>query len=127
MLGAGLGRHILVAGALISAVTLGAGVLAAHWERPWQSVVFVVLGLAQLGVALAVRAPRPPGARRGNPALPLAVAVSALLQVAGVLVAPLRDLLGTRPLGAVDLLACAVVSVLPGLVLRLTMMTRRGR
>ncbi|WP_327026689.1 cation-translocating P-type ATPase [Micromonospora sp. NBC_01739] len=127
VLGAGLGRHILVAGALISAVTLGAGVLAAHWERPWQSVVFVVLGLAQLGVALAVRAPRPPGARRGNPALPLAVAVSALLQVAGVLVAPLRDLLGTRPLGAVDLLACAVVSVLPGLVLRLTMMTRRGR
>ncbi|MGC5032015.1 cation transporting ATPase C-terminal domain-containing protein [Micromonospora sp. DT229] len=99
VLGAGLGRHILVAGALISAVTLGAGVLAAHWERPWQSVVFVVLGLAQLGVALAVRAPRPPGGRRDNPALPLAVAVSALLQVAGVLVAPLRDLLGTQPLG----------------------------
>ncbi|WSK45093.1 cation-transporting P-type ATPase [Micromonospora maris] len=127
VLGAGLGRHILIAGALISAVTLGAGVLAAHWDRPWQSVVFVVLGLAQLGVALAVRAPRPPGGRRGNPALPLAVAISALLQVAGVLVAPLRDLLGTEALGAVELLACAAVSVLPGLLLRLTMVIRRRK
>ncbi|WP_165521935.1 cation-translocating P-type ATPase [Micromonospora zingiberis] len=120
VLGARLGRQVLVAGALISAVTLGAGILAARWDRPWQSVVFVVLGLAQLGVALAVRAPRPPDGRRGNPALPLAVAVSALLQVAGVLLAPLRELLGTAPLGAMDLLACAAVSVLPGLLLRLT-------
>ncbi|MFG2103955.1 cation-translocating P-type ATPase [Micromonospora echinaurantiaca] len=117
VLGAGLGRDVLVTGALIAAVVLGAGVLARHWDRPWQSVVFVVLGLAQLGVALAVRAPRPRGARRGNRALPVAVAVSALLQVAGVLLPPLRDLLGTAPLGAPELLACAAVSVLPGLVL----------
>jgi nucleotide-binding universal stress UspA family protein len=48
---------VLVTGALIAAVVLGAGAAAAHWARPWQSVVFVVLGLAQLGVALAVRAP----------------------------------------------------------------------
>ncbi|MGC4765573.1 cation-translocating P-type ATPase [Micromonospora sp. DT46] len=119
VLGAGLGRDVLVTGGLIAAVVLGAGVLAAHWDRPWQSVVFVVLGLAQLGVALAVRAPRPRGARRGNLALPVAVAVSALLQVAGVLLPPLRELLGTQPLGAAELLACAAVSVLPGLVLRL--------
>ncbi|WP_431977756.1 cation-translocating P-type ATPase [Micromonospora haikouensis] len=126
VLGAGLGRDVLLTGALIAAVVLGAGVLAARWDRPWQSVVFVVLGLAQLGVALAVRARRP--ARRGsvlaagpagNPALLAAVAASALLQVAGVLVEPLRVLLGTDPLGAADLLACAAVAVLPGLVLRL--------
>ncbi|NJP34905.1 cation-transporting P-type ATPase [Micromonospora sp. HSS6-12] len=120
VLGAGLGRDVLLTGALIAAVVLGAGVTAAWADRPWQSVVFVVLGLAQLGVALAVRAPRPPGAGRGNRALPLAVAVSALLQVAGVLLPPLRELLGTAPLDAVELLACAAVSVLPGLVLRLT-------
>ncbi len=120
VLGAGLGRDVLLTGALIAAVVLGAGVAAAWADRPWQSVVFVVLGLAQLGVALAVRAPRPPGARRGNLALPVAVAVSALLQVAGVLLPPLRELLGTEALSAVDLLACAAVSVLPGLVLRLT-------
>lgn len=120
VLGAGLGRDVLLTGALIAAVVLGAGVFAAHRDLPWQSVVFVVLGLAQLGVALAVRAPRPSGARRGNPGLLIAVAVSALLQVAGVLLAPLRELLGTDPLTPTVLLACAAVSALPGLALRLT-------
>lgn len=120
VLGAGLGRDVLLTGGLIAAVVLGAGVLAARWDRPWQSVVFVVLGLAQLGVALAVRAPRTGGPGHRNPALPAAVALSALLQVAGVLLPPLRGLLGTEPLGAAELLACAVVSTLPGLVLRLT-------
>jgi Ca2+-transporting ATPase len=46
-------------------------------------MAFVTLGLAQLGVALAVRAPR----RRdtpGNPWLGLAVAVSAVLRIAAV-------------------------------------------
>ncbi|RZT77771.1 Ca2+-transporting ATPase [Micromonospora violae] len=120
VLGAGLGRDVLLTGALIAAVVLGAGVFAAYRDLPWQSVVFVVLGLAQLGVALAVRAPRPAGTRSGNPGLLVAVAVSALLQVGGVLLAPLRDLLGTEPLAPSVLLACAAVSVLPGLVLRLT-------
>ncbi|MDG9676913.1 cation-transporting P-type ATPase [Micromonospora sp. DH14] len=120
VLGAGLGRDVLLTGALIAAVVLGAGVFAAHRELPWQSVVFVVLGLAQLGVALAVRAPWPAGTRSGNPGLLVAVAVSALLQVGGVLLAPLRDLLGTEALTPSVLLACAAVSVLPGLVLRLT-------
>ncbi|MCI4065503.1 HAD-IC family P-type ATPase [Micromonospora sp. R77] len=120
VLGAGLGRDVLLTGGLIAAVTLGAGVVAAHADRPWQSVVFLVLGLAQLGVALAVRARRPANACRGNPGLLVAVALSALLQVGGVLVGPLRALLGTAPLGAVELLACAVVAALPGLVLRLT-------
>ncbi|WDZ82384.1 cation-translocating P-type ATPase [Micromonospora cathayae] len=118
VLGAGLGRAVLLTGGLIAAVTLVAGVVAAQLDRPWQSVVFVVLGLAQLGVALAVRAPRPAGARHGNRALLVAVAGSALLQVAGVLLPPLRDLLGTEALGGAELLACVAVSVLPGLLLR---------
>ncbi|NYF58503.1 cation-translocating P-type ATPase [Micromonospora purpureochromogenes] len=119
VLGGGLGRDVLVTGALIATAVLGAGTVAAGRGLPWQSVVFVVLGLAQLGVALAVRAPRPSGRPRGNLALPVAVAVSAALQVGGVLLAPLRELLGTEPLGPGVLLACAAVSALPGLVLRL--------
>ncbi|MEV0157076.1 cation transporting ATPase C-terminal domain-containing protein [Micromonospora sp. NPDC050686] len=70
-------------------------------------------------MALAVRAPRPAGTRRANPGLLVAVAASAALQVAGVLVGPLRELLGTDPLGGGVLLACAAVSALPGLALRL--------
>ncbi|WP_245714918.1 cation-translocating P-type ATPase [Micromonospora inyonensis] len=119
VLGGGLGRAILLTGALIAAVALAAGVAAAALDRPWQSVVFVVLGLAQLGVALAVRAPRPEGRGHGNPGLLVAVLLSALLQVAGVLLPPLRELLGTAPLGPVDLFACVAVSALPGVLLRL--------
>ncbi|HEU4423610.1 MAG TPA: HAD-IC family P-type ATPase, partial [Pilimelia sp.] len=118
VLGDGLLRGILGTGALISAVVLGAGVAAYHAGRPWQSIVFVVLGLAQLGVALAVRARRAPG-QGGNGALLAAVAGSAVLQVAGVLLPPLRALLGTDPLSIADLIACAVVAALPGLALRL--------
>ncbi len=119
VLGDGLLRAVLLGGAAITATVLGAGIVAEQLGRPWQSVVFVVLGLAQLGVALAVRAPRVRG-RRGNPALIVAVAVSAVLQVAGVLVPALRELLGTQPLTMVELLACTAVSVLPGLGLALT-------
>jgi Ca2+-transporting ATPase len=116
VLGDGLLRAVLVTGALLTAVVLAAGVVADALDRPWQSIVFVVLGLGQLGIALAVRVPRRPGGPR-NPALLAAVALSAVLQVAGVLVPPLRDLLGTDPLTAVDLLACAAVAAVPGLAI----------
>ncbi|HET9516115.1 MAG TPA: cation-transporting P-type ATPase [Actinoplanes sp.] len=116
VLGDGLLRSVLVAGGCISVVVLGAGVAAAQWGRPWQSVVFVVLGLAQLGVALAVRA-RPAPGQPVNWWLPAAVLLSAVLQVTAVLFAPLQALLGTEALTALDLLGCATVSALPALVL----------
>ncbi|HEX6497461.1 MAG TPA: cation-transporting P-type ATPase [Micromonosporaceae bacterium] len=119
VLGAGLGRAVLATGALISVGALGAGVVAQRAGHPaWQSMIFVVLGLAQLGVALAVAAPRRRG-RPGNPSLFWAVALSAVLQVAGVLVGPLRTLLGTQPLTWSELGACALVAAVPGVVLGL--------
>ena len=111
----------LVTGALIAAVVLGAGVLAAHRDRPWQSVVFVTLGLAQLGVALAVRAPRPrraPGAAtlallgRGGGARRCSRSAGCCRRRCGTCSAPSRS---ARP----SCSACAAVTVLPGLVLRL--------
>jgi len=136
VLGDGLLRGVLIAGALIAAAVLGAGVAAYHLGRPWQSIVFVVLGLAQLGLALAVRASRTPGSRRlgerrkrgrGNPGLMWAVAVSAAMQLAGVLVPPLRALLGTQPLTVADLVGCAVVAALPALVLLVARRFRPAR
>jgi Ca2+-transporting ATPase len=118
VLGGGLLAGVLTGGAAVAAVVLGAGVVAHQAGRPWQSVMFVVLGLAQLGVALAVRAKAAPGGAR-NPWLLAAVATSGLLQIGGVLLEPLRTLLGTEPLTTLELLACAAVAVLPGLVLRL--------
>ncbi|MEU4424760.1 HAD-IC family P-type ATPase [Actinoplanes sp. NPDC024001] len=119
VLGAGLLRDILAGAGLLAVVTLAAGVVAGRSGLPWQSVMFLVLGLSQLGVALAVRAKAAPGTPR-NHALLAAVAVCVLLQVAGVLVAPLRALLGTEPLTVTTILACCAVAALPGAILRLT-------
>jgi Ca2+-transporting ATPase len=114
VLGAGLSTAILLTGLGIAIVALTVGVVAAGYDRPWQSMLFLVLGLSQLGVALAVRARRVPGGD-GNPLLGAAVALSALLLVAGLTVPLLRDLLGTAPLSLADWAWCAGASVLPGL------------
>ena len=47
-----------------------------------------------------------------------AVAVSGLLQIAGVLLPLLRTLLGTEPLSAMELTACGVAATVPGLALQ---------
>jgi len=119
VLGGGLLGAVLRTGLLLAITVLGAGVAAYHFGRPWQSIMFVVLGLAQLGVALAVRATRIPGGPR-NPGLAVAVALSAVLQIAGVLFPPLRALLGTQALTGVDLAACVAIAAVPAAALLLT-------
>ncbi|MBC6445831.1 cation-translocating P-type ATPase [Actinokineospora xionganensis] len=112
ILGDGLWRRIAWTGALIAAVTLGVGVWASATGRPWQSLIFLTLGLAQLGVALAVRT-RGTGLRPRF--LDIAVAGAVLLQLGGVYLAPLRALLGTEPVGLTDLAIVAGIALLPGL------------
>lgn len=126
VLGAGLWRSILYAGAVLGTTVLAVGVWAYLAGRPWQSMLFVVLGLGQLGIAVAVRARRRPEAGPGtrsirpdrNPWLLAAVVLSGILQVAAVYLAPLRTLLGTVPLSPTDLAICAAAAVLPGLAVR---------
>jgi Ca2+-transporting ATPase len=110
VLGAGLWRGILLLGTFLTVATLAAGLLAINAGWPWQSMVFVTLGLTQLGLALAVRVPGP---ARQNPGLLAAVALSATAQVAAVLFAPLRVLLGTQQLSLPQLGVCAGVALLP--------------
>jgi Ca2+-transporting ATPase len=64
VLGDGLLRGILLTGTLMMICSLSAGVVAMRAGWPWQSMVFVTLGLTQLGVALAVR-PGRAGATQG--------------------------------------------------------------
>ncbi|MFD0377043.1 cation-translocating P-type ATPase [Streptomyces sp. NPDC127112] len=99
------GRHILAAGvwqrllSLASAVTvvsLLAGTAARAWGLPWQSVLFLALLAAQLGVALGLRGRL---LTRANPFLPASVAGSALLAAAALHVPALRSLLDTEPVG----------------------------
>jgi Ca2+-transporting ATPase len=126
ILGRGLVADVLLAGALISGLVLAIATAAHHVGAPWQSMAFMVLGLSQLGVALAVRAPR----RRGGPGnrwLWLAVALSALMQLAAVGWGPLRVLLGTSTLSATQLAGCLLASAVPGLVVAARESYRRRR
>ena len=119
VLGGGLGRQILVGGVLIAAVSLAAGVIADAAGHPVQASIFAVLSIAQLGLALAVRAPRRKF-QRGGRALEAAVAVSALLQVAAIYAPPLQAFLHTEPLAPTMALVCVALAALPALALRLT-------
>ncbi|MFJ1991870.1 cation-translocating P-type ATPase [Streptomyces asiaticus] len=115
VLGAGLWPRILVMGVFVTGVTLAAGVWARETGRPWQSMMFLILGATQLGFALGSRAR--PGSL-ANPFLLLAVGTALALQVAGVYLPPLRVLLGTEPLPPVDLAIAGALSGLGHVVMR---------
>lgn len=112
VLGGGLAAGALFIGATIATAVLTVALWAGS-AAPWQSMAFVTLGLGQLGVALAVRAPRRRG-RPGNPSLGFAVALSAALQIGGVALAPLRSLLGTESLSFGQLGLCVAAAAVPG-------------
>ncbi len=116
VLGAGLWPRILFMGACVAAVTLVAGVWARETGHPWQSMMFLILGATQLGVALGSRAR--PGSL-ANPFLLVAVGAALSLQAAGVYLPALRDLLGTEPLPPTDLAIACVLSGLGHVVMRL--------
>ncbi|WP_419836728.1 cation-translocating P-type ATPase [Streptomyces bugieae] len=116
VLGAGLWPRILAMGAFVATVTLATGLWARETGRPWQSMVFLVLGATQLGVALGSRAR--PGSL-ANPFLLVAVGAALCLQVAGVWLPPLQALLGTEPLTLGDFAIAAGLSGLGHVVMRL--------
>ena len=124
VLGAGLARTIVAAGTLMTMCVLFSAAIAQQAGLPWRSVAFVVLGFAQLGVAVAVRGRRVPGGDR-NPGLAVAIAVSAVLQAAAVMWTPLRELLRTEPLSMVQLGLCVLVAMIPGVVLAAVKAVRR--
>jgi Ca2+-transporting ATPase len=126
VLGEGLGGQILGTGVAIGLVSLLAGLLAQARGEDVQTWVFLTLGLAQLGVALALRAPRRGVGWRGR-GLELAVAGAALLQVAGVVLPWLRDLLGTVPVTGEVFLLLLGLSVVPGLLIAVERLLRRHR
>ena len=123
VLGQGLLGQILVAGSLISVVSLAAGLLAPAGQL--QTWVFLTLALAQLGVGLAIRAPRQGVTWRGR-GLEAAVALAASLQVLAVTWGPLRSLLGTHAVSLPDAAMLLTLAAAPGAVLTLQrLLTRR--
>jgi Ca2+-transporting ATPase len=114
VLGGGLLRQVLVSGLLIATVSLVAALLAERQGWHVQTAAFLTLGLAQLGLALALRAPRR-GWALAQRGLEAAVLVAAALQVLAVAAAPLRDLLGTETLPAPGLVVVVLLAAVPGL------------
>jgi Ca2+-transporting ATPase len=104
---------------VVAVASLAAGAGAAWLGTDAPTAVFLTLGLAQLGVALALRAPRSRGAWRER-GLEAAVLVAGAFQLAGVAVPGLRDLLGTAPLSPAGLALAVSLAVVPGLVVAVT-------
>jgi Ca2+-transporting ATPase len=116
VLGAGLWQRIVRVGAVIATVTIGVGVWAHATDRPWQTLTFLALGATQLAVALGSRA-RP--GTWANPMLLAAIGVALTLQLGGIYLPVLQDLLGTQSLAIGDLLIVAACSTLGYAAIRL--------
>src|SRR5262245_28442705 len=118
-----LAVQIAFAGALVAATSFAAGAWAWWHGDDVRTAVFLTLGLGQLAVALALRSPRAQGAswrswrERG---LELAVLLAGGLQVAGVALPVLRELLGTEVPDLAALVVCLVLAALPGVVVALS-------
>ena len=110
-------RRVLGTGTLVAAATLAAAVLARRTGDDARTAAFLTLGLAQLGVALASR---DRGAARHGAFLSAAVAAAAVLQVAAVVLPPLRELLETVPVDGGTWVAAVLLAAVPGLALRLS-------
>jgi Ca2+-transporting ATPase len=107
----GLGAHALVVGLVMAAIALG--VQAWAWNADvaqWQTLVFTTLCFMQLGHVLAIRSEETSIWTLGlmsNRPLTGAVALTVVLQLAVVYVAPLNGIFRTVPLTAAQLAVAA--------------------
>jgi Ca2+-transporting ATPase len=108
-------QQIVAAGALVTVSSLCAGWWAAGHDDSVQTAVFLTLGLGQLAVALALRAPRTGWGWRQR-GLEAAVLLAAMVQVAGVWVPALRGLLGTTVPDPRTLVVVVALAAVPGAV-----------
>jgi Ca2+-transporting ATPase len=118
VLGDRLWLRVAGAGSLIAMVTLFAGTGAGDIESDQQTAMFVVLGLAQLGLAIALRSSNPDRRGLSGHGVELSVLLSALCLAAAVVLEPLRDLLHTAELSG-SWFSLVVLATIPGAVVGL--------
>lgn len=110
----GLGWSIIWIGILMAGFSLAAGY--DYWSRDqdnWQTIIFTILTLSQLGNALALRSERISFFQlglRSNPSLLAAVIFTFGLQMAVIYVPFLQALFHTIPLRFDELLLCLILS-----------------
>jgi Ca2+-transporting ATPase len=110
----GMAYHIAWVGLLMAGVTLGTQALATyHHNSHWQTMVFTVLSLAQLGHVMAIRSEKEFLFKLGlfsNPQLLVIVFLTFLLQVSVIYLPFANKILKTTPLSLYELLLCIGVS-----------------
>jgi Ca2+-transporting ATPase len=110
----GMWQHILWVGLLMGGVSLLTQAWAIHTgSAHWQSMVFTVLTLSQLGHVLAIRSERESLFTQGvlsNPALISALLLTFVLQMAVLYVPWLNPIFKTAPLSSGELVACLALS-----------------
>ncbi|GHB68432.1 cation-translocating P-type ATPase [Persicitalea jodogahamensis] len=106
--------HIAWVGLLMGGICLGTQVVSMRLDDPkWQTMVFTVLALSQLGHSLAIRSDKVSLFKQGllsNKQLTLAVAFTVLLQLAVIYVPFLQNMFHTQALSWGELGACLGVS-----------------
>ena len=112
----GIGYHIVWVGLLMAGVTLGVQAWSInHSGAHWQTMVFTVLSLAQLGHVLAIRSERQYLIKQGifsNLELLGAVLLTFLLQL-GVIYLPFaNEIFKTQPLTFNELIICIAASAI---------------
>ena len=120
LFGRGLGRHILIVGALlgITGVLFGywafsSNITAANGAPAWNTMVFMFLTIAQMGHALGLRSHRESVFKiglRGNRLLIGAIVLTVVLQLLAVYLPFFNNLFGTNPLTLGQLAICFVLS-----------------
>ena len=112
----GNGIHIIWVGILMAAVTLGTQAWAINAGMAhWQTMVFTVLSLSQLGHVLAIRSDNEFIYKRGflsNPSLAGAVLLTFLLQLAIIYLPFANETFKTQPLNWRELLICIGISAI---------------
>lgn len=110
----GLGHHVIWVGILMAAIVLTVQVVCLQSRNThWQTMVFTVVALTQLGHVLAIRSERRSLFTQGllsNKALLGAVVLSFLLQMAIIYVPFLNGVFFTAPLTVGELLAAVLAS-----------------
>ena len=127
----GLGLHVLWVGALMAGVALGTQAFYLDRGTPtWQTMVFTVLCLSQLGHALAIRSERESLLAQGllsNKPMLAAVLLTVALQLAILYVPILNGVFKTAPLAAADLAVAVGLSSLVLLAVEAEKWLRRRR
>jgi Ca2+-transporting ATPase len=110
----GIGYHIVWVGLLMAGVTLGTQAWAMQNNNThWQTMVFTVLSLSQLGHVLAIRSDREFLYRQGlHSNLPLlgAIVLTFFLQMAVIYLPFANEIFKTQPLSLNELLICVGLS-----------------